>query len=89
LSPSKAQAALSVAEDILSAPVADRPNWTLPRLASEIERRRPTGDPQEILAKQKDYAKKAFELTVQNTRDLANLTKKTTSDASIATSLGR
>ena len=41
----------------------------------------PTGDPQEILAKQKDYAKKAFELTVQNTRDLADLTKKTTSDA--------
>jgi phasin family protein len=42
---------------------------------------RPTGDPQEILAKQKDYAKKAFELTMQNTRDLADLTKKTTSDA--------
>lgn len=41
----------------------------------------PTGDPQEILAKQKDYAKKAFELTVQNTRDLADLAKKTTSDA--------
>src|ERR1700751_3341485 len=37
---------------------------------------RPTGDPQEILAKQKDYAKKAFELTMQNTRDLADLTKK-------------
>ena len=37
--PVKAQAALSVAEDLLSAPVADRPNWTLPRLASEIERR--------------------------------------------------
>jgi phasin family protein len=41
----------------------------------------PTGDPQETLAKQKDYAKKAFELTMQNTRDLADLTKKTTSDA--------
>ena len=41
----------------------------------------PTGDPQEILAKQKDYAKKAFELTMQNTRDLADLAKKTTSDA--------
>jgi transposase len=37
--PVKAQAALAVAEEVLSAPVADRPNWTLPRLASEIERR--------------------------------------------------
>ncbi|WP_281932848.1 helix-turn-helix domain-containing protein [Methylocystis iwaonis] len=37
--PIKAMAALSVADEILSAPVADRPNWTLPRLSSEIERR--------------------------------------------------
>jgi transposase len=37
--PIKAQAALSVTDDILSAPVADRPNWTLPRLSAEIERR--------------------------------------------------
>jgi transposase len=37
--PVKAEAALSVAEDLLSAPLADRTNWTLPRLASEIERR--------------------------------------------------
>jgi hypothetical protein len=28
-----------VAEEVLAAPVADRPNWTLPRLADEIERR--------------------------------------------------
>jgi phasin family protein len=41
----------------------------------------PAGDPQEALAKQKDYASKAFELAMQNTRDLADLTKKTTSDA--------
>src|SRR5918993_5928698 len=27
------------AEQVLSGPVADRPNWTLPRLADEIERR--------------------------------------------------
>ena len=38
-SPVKAQAALRVAEEMLSAPVADRPNWTLPRLIGEIERR--------------------------------------------------
>jgi transposase len=37
--PVKAEAALSVAEDLLSAPVADRMNWTLPRLMGEIEKR--------------------------------------------------
>jgi transposase len=37
--PTKAERALAVAEDLLAAPVADRPNWTLPRLADEIERR--------------------------------------------------
>ena len=31
----------------------------------------PVGDPQGTLAKQKDYAKRAFELTMQNTRDVA------------------
>jgi transposase len=35
----KAQAALSVAEEVLSIPAADRTNWTLPRLAREIEAR--------------------------------------------------
>ena len=37
--PVKAERALAVAEEILSGPVADRPNWTLPRLADEIETR--------------------------------------------------
>ena len=37
--PTKAERALEVAEAVLAAPVADRPNWTLPRLAGEIERR--------------------------------------------------
>src|SRR5690349_8018878 len=37
--PVKAECALAVAEEVLSAPVANRPNWTLPRLADEIERR--------------------------------------------------
>ena len=41
----------------------------------------PVGDPQGTLAKQKDYAKRALELTMQNTRDVAELTKKTTTDA--------
>ena len=35
--PIKAERALAVAEALLAAPVADRPNWTLPRLAAEIE----------------------------------------------------
>ncbi len=42
---------------------------------------RPSGDPQQMLAKQSEYAKKAFEITMQNTRDVAELAKKTTSDA--------
>ena len=37
--PVKAECALAVAEEVLSGPVADRLNWTLPRLADEIERR--------------------------------------------------
>jgi transposase len=37
--PTRAERALAVAEEVLAAPVADRPNWTLPRLAEEIERR--------------------------------------------------
>jgi len=35
----KAQAALSVIEQILAPDVAERANWTLPRLQDEIERR--------------------------------------------------
>jgi transposase len=37
--PVKAERALAVAEEVLSSPVADRFNWTLPRLADEIEKR--------------------------------------------------
>jgi transposase len=37
--PVKAECALAVAEEVLSGPVADRPTWTRPRLADEIERR--------------------------------------------------
>src|SRR5215216_4506468 len=35
----KAARALVVAEEVLSCPVGDRSNWTLPRLADEIETR--------------------------------------------------
>lgn len=37
--PVKAEAALKVVTPLLSAPVANRPNWTLTRLASEIAAR--------------------------------------------------
>ena len=37
--PLKAERALAVAEELLAGPVANRPNWTLPRLADEIDRR--------------------------------------------------
>ncbi len=37
--PLKAERALAVAAQLLAPPVADRPNWTLPRLVDEIERR--------------------------------------------------
>jgi phasin family protein len=42
---------------------------------------KPTGDPQQIVAKQTEFAKKAFESAVHNTRDVAELATKTTSDA--------
>ena len=37
--PVKGAAALRVATPLLEAPVADRPNWTIPRLRAEIEAR--------------------------------------------------
>jgi phasin family protein len=42
---------------------------------------RPTGDPKEILAKQTAFAKQALDSVVQNTRDVAELATKTTTDA--------
>lgn len=37
--PQKSAAALRVAMPLLAEPVADRPNWTIPRLRAEIEAR--------------------------------------------------
>jgi phasin family protein len=42
---------------------------------------KPRGNPQETLAKQSEFAKKAFDITMQNTRDLADLATKATGDA--------
>jgi phasin family protein len=41
----------------------------------------PTGSPQEIVAKQSEYARKVFEVAMQNTRDLAELATKSTAEA--------
>ena len=38
-SPAKGDAALAIAREVLTAPVENRPPWTLPRLRAEIERR--------------------------------------------------
>ena len=48
------------------------------KLVREIK---PAGTPQEILAKQAELARKAFDATIENTRDLAELVKKTNEDA--------
>lgn len=37
--PIKSEAALTLAREVLSGPVADRPNWTLPRLQAELAAR--------------------------------------------------
>ena len=42
---------------------------------------KPTGNPQEILAKQTELARRAFDATIGNTRDLAELVKKSSGDA--------
>ena len=42
---------------------------------------KPTGDPREVLVKQTEFAKKAFDSALQNTRDITELATKTTSDA--------
>lgn len=38
-SPERGERALAVARELLAAPVQDRPNWTLPRLLTEVEAR--------------------------------------------------
>ena len=41
----------------------------------------PTGNPQEILAKQSEFAKKAMEAAIANTKDLAELVQKSGTEA--------
>ena len=42
---------------------------------------KPTGSPQEIIAKQTEFAKKAMEAVIANTRDIAELAQKSGTDA--------
>jgi phasin family protein len=41
----------------------------------------PTGNPQEILAKQSEFAKKAMEAAIANTKDIAELVQKSSTEA--------
>ena len=42
---------------------------------------KPTGSPQEILTKQTEFAKKAMEAAIANTRDIAELVQKSSTEA--------
>ena len=42
---------------------------------------KPTGSPQDILTKQTEFAKKAMEAAIANTRDIAELAQKSGSEA--------
>lgn len=42
---------------------------------------KPGGNPQEIMAKQSEFAKKAMEAAISNTRDIAELVQKSTTEA--------
>jgi phasin family protein len=42
---------------------------------------KPSGNPQDILAKQSELARKAFDAAIQNTNDIAELVKKANADA--------
>jgi phasin family protein len=46
-----------------------------------VQTYKPGGSPQEIMAKQADFAKKAMEAAIANTRDIAELVQKSSSDA--------
>lgn len=50
-------------------------------VAEMVKEYKPTGSPQEIFAKQAEFAKKAMEATIANTRDIAELTQKSASEA--------
>ena len=48
---------------------------------NHVKEYKPTGNPQEMLAKQTELARKAFDATVNNTREFTELVKKSNVDA--------
>jgi phasin family protein len=50
-------------------------------MTAMVQEYKPGGSPQDILAKQAEFAKKAMEAAIANTRDIAELVQKSTADA--------
>lgn len=46
-----------------------------------VQQYKPVGSPQEIMAKQGEFAKKAMEAAITNTRDIAELVQKSSAEA--------
>jgi phasin family protein len=46
-----------------------------------VQEYKPGGSPQDIMAKQAEFAKKAMEAAIANTRDIAELVQKSTAEA--------
>ena len=46
-----------------------------------VQEYKPGGSPQEIMAKQTEFAKKAMEAAIANTRDIAELVQKSSTEA--------
>ena len=46
-----------------------------------VQQYKPGGSPQEIMAKQTEFAKKAMEAAIANTRDIAELVQKSSAEA--------
>ena len=54
---------------------------TIKELTEMAKDFKPTGSPQDILTKQTEFAKKAMEAAIANTRDIAELVQKSSTEA--------
>lgn len=50
-------------------------------ITAVVQEYKPGGSPQDIMAKQAEFAKKAMEAAIANTRDIAELVQKSTTEA--------
>ena len=50
-------------------------------MAEMAQAYKPGGSPQDVMAKQAEFAKKAMEAAIANTRDIAELVQKSTTEA--------